>query len=344
MVQGKDHTDAAGDIESASASNQLTPIHEGSSLLPEGSTRSIRAFPGMLVRAHVIDAQRRSIRHCPTKEALSKQKQQRNYYWIDIDADADRDRDEMNKWLQNQLQLSNFLLSRLAEPSQTWASQVISLPASVLAVIRILPENEDSDDITFMAALSMPRLLLTFTSGPRSDVGALYGRALSYIQARSEHLASSADALYAWLYFHVERTSRSVRNLRYHVLRMDEAMDKEIESVAMAEIISAKDHLLRLMGVAEEQHESLEALAAAKSDGLTFAPGTLAIVTAQATATERTALRLEKQLSDLRQRHESFQQERMNRRLAVLTVLSAVFLPLTLITGTFYYNEQIRSV
>lgn len=333
-------------------SNQLLgSIHEGSPLLPDAQT--IRALPGMLVRAHRIDPQKRTIRLCPTKEALSQQ-QQRYYYWIDIDADTDRDRDELNEWFQSQLQVSSFLLARLAEPSETWASQVIALPSSVLAVIRILPEqcyydNPEYDDMAFMAALSLPRLLLTFTSGPRAAVGALYGRALSYMQARSGYPPLSAannsnnntaDALYSWLYFHVERTSRSIRNLRYQVLRMDEAMDREgVESVGIREIIDAKDHLLRLLGVAEEQHECLEALGATQSDVLSFPPGTLAIVTAIAAATERMALRLEKQIGDLRQRHEGFQQERMNRRLAVLTVLSAVFLPLTLITGTQHFSD-----
>lgn len=50
------------------------------------------------------------------------------------------------------------------------------------------------------------------------------------------------------------------------------------------------------------------------------------------------ALRLEKQIADLRQRHEGHQQEKINRRLAVLTVISAVFLPLTLFSGIWGMN------
>ena len=47
----------------------------------------------------------------------------------------------------------------------------------------------------------------------------------------------------------------------------------------------------------------------------------------------RRAGRLEKRIGDLQHCHASHQQERMNHRPAVLTAVSAIFLPLTLIAG-----------
>jgi Mg2+ and Co2+ transporter CorA len=127
---------------------------------------------------------------------------------------------------------------------------------------------------------------------------------------------------------------------------MDESMDQDIQSVDLDEIIEAKDQLLRLLGVAEEQNECLEALAGAEADteGLDFTQlrGMLSVLLSQAGATERMALRLEKHLGDLRQRYEGRQHARMNRRLAVLTVLSAVFLPLTLITTNSLQRKRWR--
>ena len=134
---------------------------------------------------------------------------------------------------------------------------------------------------------------------------------------------------------------------------MDAHMDRDVHSVSKLEVIEAKDQLLRVLSVAEEQLECIEALVAGVEAGrnnngsgnnkqqtpphvlhlLRDGSSTLSVLQATAASTERMALRLETRLSDLRQRHESHQQEGMNRRLAVLTVLSAVFLPLTLITG-----------
>jgi len=50
------------------------------------------------------------------------------------------------------------------------------------------------------------------------------------------------------------------------------------------------------------------------------------------------ALRLEKHIVDLRERAEQHEHTLMNRRLGVLTVLSAIFLPLTLLTGIWGMN------
>ena len=46
-------------------------------------------------------------------------------------------------------------------------------------------------------------------------------------------------------------------------------------------------------------------------------------------------------MADLRQRYGMNQQDRTNRRLAVLTVISAIFLPLTLFTGIYGMNFEV---
>lgn len=323
------------------------PISETSPLLTptevdavsiDVSVQSIQPLPGMQLRAHVMEPGINRVRPVPVKEA-TKRKTKNAQYWIDIDADQNKDRAEMIAWLQQLKFLPTFILSRLAEPSTTWASQVVALDTAILAVIRILPMEESSEDTAYMAAVVVNQLLLTFTSGPRRDICGLYDRALHYMNAR-ENPTDSTDALFGWVYFHVERTSKSLRLLRYHVLKMDAAMDRDISSVQIREVIEAKDHLLNLFGVAEEQHECLEALQASTSSSISFSPGTLSVLVAQSGAAERMAVRLEKQIGDLRLRHESHQQERMNRRLAMLTVLSAVFLPLTLVTGIWGMNFQ----
>jgi hypothetical protein len=56
---------------------------------------------------------------------------------------------------------------------------------------------------------------------------------------------------------------------------------------------------------------------------------------------DRAIDRLEKRLANLREELALHQQDRTNRRLAVLTVLSAVFLPLTLIAGIYGMNFEI---
>ena len=308
----------------------------------EGSIQSgitsIAPLPGMQIRCHWIQPDG-TLSKCTPDQALAQSG--KKHYWIDIDADP-RHADELRSWLRK-LNLPNFVIDVLAESPDSWASQVIPLQRAALAVIRILPEKPDSDDLAHLAALHMRTILLTFTSCKRSETGGLFAPALQQMmQPQRLPTATSSGALLAWLRFHLDRTSQATRRLRYNVLAMDESMDRDIASVELEEIIEAKDQLLRILSVAEEQTECLESLAAVEVTGLDLVPvkSSLSILQATAGATERLALRLEKHIIDLRQRSEGHEQEKMNRRLAVLTVLSAVFLPLTLFTGIWGMNFE----
>ena len=304
------------------------------------SVRTIPALPGMKIRCHGIDANGLMF-DCSSKEALRGAKRGKGNFWIDIDAD-ERDADELRAWLGD-LNLPLFFLSVIAERSETWATQVVAFKTSALTIVRFLPQKERTETETHVAALSLPNLLMTFTSAPRSEAGDLYSTLHDYMHGEERLPDSTASGvLLALLRFHIDRTSRSMRKLRKHVLKVDEIMDRNVASMSISAIIDAKDELLRLLACAEEQNECLVALERAEADteGLDFAhlKGSLGVLIATTSATERMALRLEKQIADLRQRYEGLQQEKINRRLAVLTVLSAVFLPLTLFSGIWGMN------
>lgn len=386
---GSDH----GAASTSSVCSESTSLLSRNNLPPDQRTSihslqsgldAICPLPGMRIRSHCIEKQG-GLTICTEEEALAganaKGKKQQKYYWMDIDADPTRDTEELRSWL-SALHLPNFVIETLSEAPETWASQVVPLERACLAVLRILPEhytNEEEQQImAHLAALSLRNMLITFTSCPRT-VGNLYDPVLERMQ-QPQRLPSptSQGAMIAWLRFHLDRTSRATRELRYAVLTMDEAMDRDITSVTLEELIAAKDQVLLLLSVAEEQVECVESLLAATTtttagtvsttaaangifginnngghknngdsiqvgSGLDFSSvqGSLASLVATAGATERMALRLEKHIIDLRQRAEQHEHAVMNRRLGVLTVLSAIFLPLTLLTGIWGMNFSV---
>ena len=341
--------------------------------------------------------QHQEITSCTTSEALLGAKRGNDHYWIDIENPHNAENgggDGLRAWLQELQSLPNFVIDVLSEPPEMWASQVIPLPKAILAIIRILPKVSESDEMAHVAALGLRNMLITFTTASSSSTsccggagaaghhyshpqysssftttnskgdptatGSLYSLELLQMKERLP-APNSSGALLAWLRFHLDRTSRSTRELRNSVLAMDEAMDRDMASVELEEIISVKDQLLRLLAVAEEQTECLESLEAAttaaaaassstsnNSGAFSFASsssssplhGSFSVLLATAGSTERMCVRLEKQILDLRQRCENHEQMKMNRRLAVLTVLSAVFLPLTLFTGIWGMNFE----
>jgi magnesium transporter len=58
-------------------------------------------------------------------------------------------------------------------------------------------------------------------------------------------------------------------------------------------------------------------------------------------AADRDIDRLDRRAGELQDRYESAQQDKTNRRLGVLTILSAIFMPLTLIAGIYGMNFEV---
>lgn len=148
---------------------------------------------------------------------------------------------------------------------------------------------------------------------------------------------SSTGAFLLLMSIHLHQTNACVLNLRTSIFRLIELQDNS--EVPLCEIMSVRDKLLKVISVAEEQNECIQALqdAAELTEGLQFSSNGLQAflrsLQSTAGATERMALRLEKRVEDLRSAYDAQQQDLVNRRLALLTILSAVFLPLSLMAG-----------
>jgi len=185
-------------------------------------------------------------------------------YWIDIQT-PQRSTDELYDFLK-QLRLPPFFVSVLSEPSN-WTSEVVALKQVSLAIFQILPADPNSDEITHVALLSMPRLLITFHTFPTktNDAEGLYELVSQYMKQRERvPEPSNSGLLLAWLQFHVRRIARAIRELRLATVEMDQAMDLDFGSFEFHQLVEAKNCLLRVLSVAEEQHGTIEALAVAE--------------------------------------------------------------------------------
>jgi magnesium transporter len=120
-------------------------------------------------------------------------------------------------------------------------------------------------------------------------------------------------------------------------------LDQEPTEVTLEEILDLKRAVLDLEAVAEERVAVLETLGEVKHPLLdidTF-ENEFRVVLGNTAATLRRAERLERRGADLQFRYDSLQQETTNRRLSRLTIISAIFLPLTLVAGIYGMNFEI---
>ena len=119
-------------------------------------------------------------------------------------------------------------------------------------------------------------------------------------------------------------------------------MDPDPEAVSLEEILAVKHRVLALGTVVDEQLAVLEVLKISEHPALPMSRLALAFQAAieTARATDRDIDRLDRRVSDLQNRYQSAQQDKMNRRLGLLTILSAIFMPLTFVAGIYGMNFE----
>ena len=300
--------------------------------------------PQTKLNSFVIDSKGSLIR-CDEETALAKLREEP--CWIDVTVYSTRDVAELQSDIVDKMELSPFLRRHLRQPQQLQTSQVLTLSKASLIVVRILPFEENSKEIRYAVALCLEGLLLTVTICPEKAElikaeRVLSQKTLNFMQERELPQASITGALSVWLMCHANRVAEVLNNLRKRIFDLSEVMETNVASVDMAQISNVKDELLRVLAVAEEQLQCVQSLAEGETttSSIDFSnlKGTLGVLLSTAGSTERMALRLEKRVHDLRQMYDAHQQDRVNHRLAVLTIFSAVFLPITLMAGIWGMN------
>jgi magnesium transporter len=153
---------------------------------------------------------------------------------------------------------------------------------------------------------------------------------------------STASVLCSILLWQGARTTRAARALRERLFVMDQRMDKEPGSVEESELAELKVDLLRADAIGEEQDEAFRMLSEAETDALSFSTlkGSMSLLTSSANETRRLDDRLQDRFLELRHRASEHKQDTLNGRLGFLTVISTVFLPLTLLAGIWGMNFE----
>jgi Mg2+ and Co2+ transporter CorA len=146
---------------------------------------------------------------------------------------------------------------------------------------------------------------------------------------------SISGCLVMYLSYHLEETAAATHQLRKRVMSMLELLDRDIAAVKLQQVVELKNAVMRLSTVAEEQNQCITRLADAddSNDSFSFVKGSVNVLLSLAGGTERMVDRLEARMADIRDGYEAYQQERIKKRLNLLTIMSAVFLPLTLMAG-----------
>ena len=154
---------------------------------------------------------------------------------------------------------------------------------------------------------------------------------------------SPASVLCSLLLWHGARTARAVRALRDQLLTLDQRMDDDPGSVEASDFVQLKGGLMLADTISEEQEVAFQNLSEVQNRALDFSQlkGPMGLLTSTASAARRLDDRLESRFLDLRHRASEYKQDTLNLRLGFLTVISTVFLPLTLLAGIWGMNFEV---
>jgi magnesium transporter len=200
------------------------------------------------------------------------------------------------------------------------------------------PVMSDQGATVPLSTVCLDRLVITVHE-PLGESGGADASLITRLRLREGTTAGLVCGLSVVL---AGRLRKHVAGLRAKGDALAGRMDPDPEAVSLAEILALKHRVLTLGTAVDEALAVLEVLKISKHPALPLAPLADAFQAAieTARATERDIDRLDRRAHDLQHRHEAAQQDKMNRLLGLLTVLSAIFMPLTLIAGIYGMNFE----
>ncbi len=252
-------------------------------------------------------------------------------YWVDVE---EYQGEELIAWLQ-QFQISELAITLGTE--QIDSTRVIPLPQEVLFQIPVYWHG----DIVYeqqLIFLCMKNLCITLYP---SIVGEKVRSGMPLLKEIPLQEASIPGLVYTLLVALSSQLMQAYAEQRSKVRSLEERMDKEPDDVELEEILDLSGVIRSLDGIVSEQATCLDMLGLIDTPVLNLAgSGYFHNVTSIIHNLDRDLDRVETRLEILRQRYAMNQQENTNHRLAMLTVISAIFLPLTLFTGIYGMNFE----
>ena len=197
-----------------------------------------------------------------------------------------------------------------------------------------IPDQTRTSPVRFVG---VPTTLITIQDEP---VESIEERARHLLGA--QHLLEASTAALA-----LDLVEAMLKTLfpRYLALRADvettaDALEKAPSDVGADEILALKRRANRLSYLLEDYLYCLLALQEARSETLRLAPlrGGFQDLVGNVQKGQKLVARIEERIRDLRQSNLNYLQESTNRRLNILAVLSAIYLPSTLIAGIYGMN------
>ena len=251
-------------------------------------------------------------------------------FWIDVESPDSGTRGR----LLVDLGLDQKLVDQLLNPDH--AARILPFDEGLFFEFPLQISGKPSD-LKSISFVCLDRLVITLR-GSSPDLSMWTDATVSsQITLNERSLSELVGALLVEWSIELRRSSSEIRK---KTVVLSDRLDDDPEALTFEDIVDLKRDIRDLDTVSEERHVVMEELESFERPffDLTQSAGKFKLALRNTSATARHVDRLVGRAGDLQSRYDSVQQEKTNHRLSRLTVISAIFLPLTLVVGIYGMN------
>ncbi len=272
----------------------------------------------------------RYLERSTVEEFLSSHGAGGTVFWVDV---TGPEPDSLTELL-SPLKLHPLIIEGCLDPSV--GSRIAPYRRSLF--IKLLTRPDDAGALqSFLSIICLPRIVVTVHESPIPAIEAIEKE---FSTAVRFHALSASAVVYQILDRLIDEDTAFVLDARRKIESLEEVMDREPEAVEVDEILALKRRIARLSIIFEDQRHCVTALQTAESEVFDISEFReyFRDSLAHLEYAIRSVGRLQARLNEIHQHHLLTLQEKTNRRLRLLTIISAVFMPLTLIAGIYGMN------
>jgi magnesium transporter len=251
-------------------------------------------------------------------------------YWQEIETVSS---DELASWTKT-LELHPLMVEDILEPVH---STLIDRYRE--AVYLEFPTNLDDSEVglAYLSIILSPHFITTIRRGQLQAMQALVERFEHEIRPP---VARTIAVLYYILDHFIDQTMQVTLKLRYRISSREKALVDDPSEISLPKLMQIKQQIRALTNIAEDQRYCVMSLTDLHSPALDFSDYKSYIrdLVSNIEHALRVLGRLEERVLDLERTFQLTVHDASDKRLRLLTIISAVFLPLTLITGFFGMN------
>lgn len=254
-------------------------------------------------------------------------------YWQEIETVTP---DELAEWLKPQdlhpLMVEDILTAGHSTLIDRYDQQAIYIE---------FPTNLAGSNVgaAYLSIILRPHLIATIRRGQISAMQQLVER---FQQEIRPPVARTIAVLYYILDHFIDQSMLLTLKLRHRIDSLEQTFADDPAAIEVSAVTKLKQETTALISIAEDQRYCVKALETMHFEVLDFSEYRtyLRDITSNAEQVLRVLGRSEERLKDLQASYQLAVNNTSEKRLRVLTVISAIFLPLTLITGFFGMNFE----